>query len=82
MERLKGVLLAQGMTYAELVEHGGVVNRDIADHHISLDDEAEHVGADLACIHDFPGGGAFQPALLQCGVDQTLLHLLEVDLIP
>ena len=43
---------------AELVEHVGVVDRDVGDDEVGAHQEAEHVLADVALLHDLRRRGA------------------------
>lgn len=67
------------MAHTQLVKHVGVVHRDVADDDIGLQDQREHVGADVAGIHHLRRGATCEAAALQRGGDQSPLHELEVD---
>jgi hypothetical protein len=75
------VLLAQRVTYAELVENVGVVHRDVADHEVGLGDQREHVGTDIAGVDQFARRAASQAAPLERRPDQLGMDLLEVDVL-
>ena len=67
------------MTDAELVEDVGVVDRDVGNHEIGRDQQAEHVFADVAGLRDVGRGRAFQARRLQRRLDQELVNGLEID---
>ena len=67
------------MADAELVEHVGVVHRDVADDEVGLEDQREHVGADVAGVFHLGRGAAGQAAARQRRVDQVGVHAVEVN---
>src|SRR6187455_1085599 len=64
---------------AKLIENVGVVYGDIADHQIGLDNEGEHVLADIARVDDLAGCSSAEPGVLERGSNQALVDLLEVN---
>ena len=72
-------LLPQRMADAELVEDVGVVDRHVADDKVRLEDQAEHVLADVARLDDLAGRAAAEACGLQRGLDEGFADLLEVD---
>src|SRR3954453_684575 len=43
------------ITPPELIEHTRVLDRNVGDHDVGLDDQAEHVLPNVAGLHDLPG---------------------------
>ncbi|MCY1374843.1 hypothetical protein D9M69_622100 [compost metagenome] len=68
------------MARPQLVEHVGVVYRDVADDHVRLQDELEHVLVNGSRIHHSDRRTANQFALLQGWRDQRCVDLVEVNL--
>ena len=72
-------LAPQAVADAQLVEHVGVVQRDVADHQVGLDDQREHVLADVAGVDDLAGGAAVEAVGGQRRREQFVVDALEVD---
>ena len=74
-----GVLGAQRMPDAELVEHVRVVDGDVRDDDVRQEELLEHVDADVAGFAKLLRGVARDPALFERGRDELRLHSVEVD---
>ena len=77
----EGAARAQRVAHAQLVEHVGVVQRNVGDHDVGMRQQLEHVLADVAGLDDDLGGGAIDSGRAHRGVDQLTLHTLVVHLI-
>src|SRR5262249_8358987 len=73
-------LLAEGMPDPQLVEDVGVMDRDVANDEIGLEDQAEHVLANVAGINDLAGRAAAEAGRFDGPGDQLAMNTFEVDL--
>ncbi len=67
------------MPDAELIENISVVDGNVADHQIGLDNEREHVFADIAGVDDLTSCSPAEPGVLERRGDQLRVDLLEVN---
>ncbi|MHC2431139.1 hypothetical protein ACVIST_007884 [Bradyrhizobium elkanii] len=77
----QGVLIPQAVANAKLVEHIGVVDRDVGDHEIRKHQQPKHVFTDVALPRDLAGRASLDACLLQRRSDQLPFHPIKVDAI-
>jgi len=68
------------MADADLVEHVGVVDRDVTDDDVGFEEEGEHDFTDVTGLDDLTGGAAVRIVGFQRRLDQLAIYTVEVGL--
>src|SRR5262249_16268473 len=72
-------LLSQRMPDPELVKDIGVMDRDVAHDQIGLENQAEHVLANVAGVNDLAGSATPEASRFDRRADQLAMDALEVN---